>query len=84
MPAILVHTSPMAGLDDLADDERAAIVTALRQAIDCDRYPLSPRLKPFKSALTTLDPASAPKSAIKRPPMPAAPARGRGGRRTRR
>jgi len=79
MPAILVHTSPMAGLDDLA-----ATVTALRQAIDCDRDPLSPRLKPFKSALTRLDPASAPKSAIKRPPMPAVPARSRHGRRTRR
>jgi len=50
MPATLVHVSPMAGLGDLTDDERAAIVTALRQAIDRDRYPLSPRLKPFKSA----------------------------------
>jgi len=31
MLAILVHASPMAGLDDLTDDERAAMVTALRQ-----------------------------------------------------
>lgn len=31
MPAILVYTSPMAGIDDLTDDERAAIVTALRR-----------------------------------------------------
>ena len=30
MLAILAHTSPMAGLDDLTDDERAAILTALR------------------------------------------------------
>lgn len=28
MPAILVRTLPMAGLDDLTDDEHAAIVTA--------------------------------------------------------
>ena len=70
MLAILAHTSPMAGLDDLTDEERAAIVTALRQTINRDRYPLSPRLKPFKSALAKLDPASVPKTRVVRPPLP--------------
>ena len=54
----------MAGIDDLTDDELAAIVTALRQTIDRDRYPLSPRLKPFKSALAKLDSASVPKTRV--------------------
>lgn len=49
-------TSPMGA--------RAAVVTALRQAIDHDRYPLLPRLKPFKSALAKLDPVSAPTYAL--------------------
>ena len=70
MPAILVHTSPMAGLDDLTDEERAAIMMALRQTIDRDRYPLSPRLKPFKSALAKLDPAR--KTRVEHPPLPEA------------
>jgi hypothetical protein len=50
---------------DLTDEERAAVVSALRKLIDTDRFPFSPRLKPFKSALATLDP---PKP--KAPPKP--------------
>jgi hypothetical protein len=74
----------MPGFDDLNDDELAAVVKALREMIDRDRYPLSPRLKPFKTALAKLDPASAPKTRVERPPLPEAPTRIRGGRRTRR
>jgi hypothetical protein len=70
----------MAGFDDLTDDERAAVVRALRQAIDRDSYPLSPRPKPFKTALAKLNPASAPKPAVERPPLAKAPARSRGRR----
>jgi hypothetical protein len=51
----------MAGVDDLTEDERAAIVTAFRETIDRDRYPPSPRMRPFKTALAKLDPASGPK-----------------------
>jgi hypothetical protein len=72
------------GLDNLTDDERAAVVTALRQVIDNDRYPLSPRMRPFKTALEKLDPASAPKAPVERKPLPEATARSRGGRRMRR
>jgi hypothetical protein len=45
---------------DLTDEEHAAVVAALRKLIDQDRFPLSPRLKPLKSALAKLDP-KAPK-----------------------
>jgi hypothetical protein len=50
---------------DLTDDERAAVVAALRKLVDADKFPLSPRLKPLKSALAKLDP---PKP--KAPPKP--------------
>jgi hypothetical protein len=74
----------MAGIDDLTDDEHAALTAAARKVMDEDRYPLLPRLAPLKSALAKLDPASVPKTRVERPPLPEAPARGRGGRRVRR
>jgi hypothetical protein len=42
---------------DLTEDEHAALIAAARRAIDDDKYPLSPRLTPLKSALAKLDPA---------------------------
>lgn len=69
----------MSPFDDLTEEELAAVVKALRQAIDNDCYPLSPRLKPFKSALAKLDPRPAPAPRPPRPPLPEAPARSRGG-----
>jgi hypothetical protein len=68
---------------DRSDEEYGAVMAALRQAVDRDRYSQLPRLRPFKTALATLDPASVPKVRVERPP-PEAPARARGGRRTRR
>jgi hypothetical protein len=50
---------------DLTDEERAAVVAALRKLIADDKFPFSPRLKPLKSALAKLDP---PKP--KAPPPP--------------
>lgn len=69
---------------DLSDDEHAAVTAAVRHSIAEDRYPLSPRLAPFKSALAKLDPASVPKPLPERVPPPEAPVRHRGGRRARR
>ena len=46
--------------ENLDEKERAAILRLLRDAVRSDPFPLSPRLKPLKSALTKLDPASAP------------------------
>jgi hypothetical protein len=69
----------MAGFDDFTDDPPAAVVTGFWQAIDRDRYPLSPRMRPFRTALAKLDPALV-KPAIERSPLPEAPARSRGDR----
>jgi hypothetical protein len=41
---------------DLTDEEHAAVTAALCKLIDQDRFPLSPRLKPLKSALAKLAP----------------------------
>jgi hypothetical protein len=72
---------------DLTDDELAAVAAAVRRTLNEDRFPLAlaPRLKPLRSALAKLDPASAPKPPPEpKPPLPEAPSRSRGGRRLRR
>ena len=69
---------------DLTDEELAALTALARKAIVDDRYPHSPRLAPLKSALAKLDPASAPKQLPERMPLPEAPMRSRGGKRSRR
>ena len=47
----------MAGTeDDLTPEEGAAVIAALRRAIDNDRYPRSPRLASLRAALVKLDP----------------------------
>jgi alkanesulfonate monooxygenase SsuD/methylene tetrahydromethanopterin reductase-like flavin-dependent oxidoreductase (luciferase family) len=53
---------------DLTDEEHAAVVAALRKLIGEDKFPFSPRLKPFKTALAKFDPPK-PKAA---PPPPIA------------
>jgi len=69
---------------DLTDEELAALTVAARKVIAEDRYPNAPRLAPLKSALAKLDPGSAPRAVAAKPPLPAGPARARGGRRVRR
>jgi hypothetical protein len=70
---------------DFSDDEHAAVTAAVRRSIAEDKYPMSPRLAPLKSALAKLDPASAPQLRSEHPPLPEAPMRSsRGGRRARR
>lgn len=56
---------------DLEDDELAAVIAALRRVIGDDRYPLSPRLGPLKSALAKLDPRLPAEPT--RAPLPAGP-----------
>jgi hypothetical protein len=41
---------------DLTEEEAAALVKHLRDAIDYARYSLAPRLDPLKSVLAKLDP----------------------------
>lgn len=43
-------------------------MAAARRALAEDRYPLSPRLAPLKSALAKLDPGSVPKAIEPRSP----------------
>jgi hypothetical protein len=49
---------------DLRDEEREALIRFLRDGIDRDRFPLSPRLAPIRAILDKLRPP-APK-----PPQP--------------
>lgn len=41
---------------DLTDEEAAALVRLIRDTIDADRYPLSPRLQILREVLEKLDP----------------------------
>ena len=44
---------------DLDEKERGELLALLRQAIDGDRYPLSPRVRRWKRMLAKLDPTPA-------------------------
>jgi hypothetical protein len=52
---------------DLPQEERHALADLARQKIREDRFPLSPRLAPLKSALAKLDPAGDPPKPKSRP-----------------
>jgi hypothetical protein len=45
---------------DLTDDEQAALERLLSDAIDRDRYPLSPRVKMLKGILAKIKPERKP------------------------
>ena len=53
------HNSTMA--PDLTDDDKAVLVERLRETIERDRFPLSPKVKRLKAVLAKLDPP-APRS----------------------
>jgi hypothetical protein len=59
--------------DDLTDEERSAVANLLRRTIREDKFPMSPRLAPLKSALAKLDPGSVPKTRQELPPLPTGP-----------
>ena len=65
---------------DLTDDELAAVTAAVRRTIETDRFPRAPRLDPLRSALTKLEPATAPKPT----PHPKAPPPAKADKRARR
>jgi hypothetical protein len=65
---------------DLTDDELAAVTAAVRRTIETDRFPRAPRLDPLRSALTKLEPATAPKPN----PHPKAPPPAKADKRARR
>lgn len=72
------HTNSVPSID-FSDAEHAAVTAAVHRTIADDRYALSPRLAPLKSALANLDPASAPKPRPAPKPLPETPVRTRGG-----
>jgi hypothetical protein len=41
---------------DLSDEEKRALATLLRRAIDDDHYPLSPRVRTLQSILDKIEP----------------------------
>ena len=45
---------------NLTDQDRADLVRFLRDAIDADRYPFSPRVRRLKELLAKIDPTPAP------------------------
>ena len=57
---------------DLNSAEMAAIAAALKEAIERDRFPLSPRVQQLRSILTKLEPAPAERFAPYPPPKPSA------------
>jgi hypothetical protein len=49
---------------ELSDDDKAILAVLLRETIERDRFPLSPRVRSFKGILAKLDPpAPRPKAA---------------------
>lgn len=56
--------------ETLTEEERRAVLKALREGIAADLYPLSPRIRRLKSALAKLDRDSvpAPRPVEPRPP----------------
>jgi hypothetical protein len=50
---------------DLTDDESSALAALLNQAIDADRYPLSPRIQTLKGILGKIRPEP-----VREPPPP--------------
>jgi hypothetical protein len=74
----------VAGMDDLIDDERQALIAAAHKALADDPFPRAPRLHALRNALAKLDPASVPRPIPPFKAPPAAPTRSRGGRKARR
>jgi hypothetical protein len=55
---------------DLTDDDKAILVELLRETIERDRFPLSPRVKRLRGILAKLDPPAARPEPIPAPKPP--------------
>jgi len=62
---------------ELTDEETAALIRLLRNAIDDDRYPLSPRVQMLRGILAKLKPERPRPAAVPKPPAYALPSKGR-------
>ena len=68
---------------ELSDEEAQALVRVLREVIDGDRFPLSPRVQVLRAVLARLRPEPARPPASPEPRVYAPPVRGRYRRRDR-
>ena len=59
----------MAIMPELNDADKAILVDLLRETIERDRFPMSPRIRGFKAILAKLDPP-APRPEPLPPPKP--------------
>jgi hypothetical protein len=55
---------------NLTDEDRAELARFLREAIEADRWPFSPRVRRLKALLAKIHPAPAPAVAVLPPPKP--------------
>jgi len=74
-------TLPLMARLDQTDEEREELVRALRQMIDGDRFPLSPRIRRLKAILEKLEPPRAATEPFPPPKPPAEPTHARRRRR---
>jgi len=63
-------------MPELSDAELAAVIAALKEKLDRDRYPRAPRREPFRSCTGKLDPKSVAKPLAPRQPLPTGPSVG--------
>jgi hypothetical protein len=57
---------------DLPDDELAALIAAIRRAVEDDRYPRAPRLDPLRAALARFEAAALEPTPQPKPSSPEA------------
>jgi hypothetical protein len=55
-------------MPDLTEDDKAVLVDLLRDTIERDRFPLSPRIKSLKAILAKLDPLPPRPEPLPKPP----------------
>jgi hypothetical protein len=58
---------------DLSEDDKTILVELLRETIECDRFPLSPRIKSLKAILAKLDPPAPRPEPLPAPKPPGEP-----------
>ena len=58
---------------DLTDHDKAILVELLREKIERDRFPLSPRVRRFKAILAKLDPPAPRAEPLPAPKPPGEP-----------
>jgi hypothetical protein len=55
---------------DLTDDDKATLADLLRETIERDRFPLSPRVRSLKAILAKLNPPAPPPERLPAPKPP--------------